>query len=247
MSLSEVATTTGMAPATARRCLLTLQALGYVGMNGRRFLLRPRVLSLGSAFLLSMNLRQVAQPYLQDLSEAFRDSASLAVLDGNDVVYVAHSPNKERVGFRAAVGHHSPAYATALGHVLLASLSEAHFRQYLSSGPFPSYTAKTFSDPVDLEKAIRKVRQAGFAQVQDQFEYGVLAIAVPVTDGQNRVVAAVNCSSEVSRVSMKQLVKTRLPMLRDIAGQIGSALERSPSLLHSIHSDPRYHSPPPPN
>jgi len=240
MNLSEVAAVTGMAPATARRCLLTLKELGFVGMNGRRFLLRPKVLALGSAFLMSMNLRQVAQPFLQDLVEEFHDSASLAVLDGNDVVYVAHAPSKETKGFRAGVGYRSPAYATSLGHVLLASLSEPLLREYLRGGPFPTYTSKTYSDPADIARALEATRERGYARIQDQFEYGVLAVAVPVRDTNGRTVAAVNCSSNIARVDMDELVKTRLPRLRETARQISLALERSPSLIHSVMSDPRF-------
>jgi IclR family pca regulon transcriptional regulator len=240
MSLSEVAAVTGMAPATARRSLLTLQVLGFVGSNGRRFLLRPKVLSLGSAFLMSMNLRQVAQPFLQDLVEEFHDSASLAVLDGGDVVYVAHASSKESVGFRAGVGYRSPAYATSLGHVLLASLDESQLQDYLSSGPFPAYTSKTCSDPDVLAEALRKVPEMGYAPIQDQFEYGVLAVAVPVKDEHGQVVAAVNCSSATTRVDMTQMLATRVPRLHEAARQIGLALERSPALIHSIHNDPRF-------
>lgn len=240
MTLSEVAAATEMAPATARRSLLTLQTLGFVGITGRRYLLRPKVLSLGSAFLTSMNLRQVAHPFLQDLVEEFHDSSSLAVLDGADVVYVAHAPSKERIGFRAGVGYRSPAYATSLGHVLLASLDEDRLREYLARGPFPTYTSKTYGDPAELAKALKKVRELGYATIQDQFEYGVLAVSVAVTDIHGQAVAAVNCASDTTRVNMKQLVKTRLPRLRETARQIGSALERSPSLIHSVQSDPRF-------
>lgn len=241
MTLTEVAAVTGMAPATARRSLLTLQTMGFVGANGRRFLLRPKVLSLGSAFLMSMNLRQVAQPFLQDLVEEFHDSASLAVFDGGEVIYVAHASSKESAGFRAAVGNRSPAYATSLGHVLLASLSAPDLAEYLSAAPFPSYTAKTYSEPEALMKALKKVRQLGYAAVQDQFEYGVQAVSIPVIDIHGDVVAAVNCSNNSSRVSMKEMLRTRLPRLHETARQIGAALERSPTLIHSIKSDPRFH------
>jgi IclR family pca regulon transcriptional regulator len=238
MTLSEVAAATGITPATARRCLLTLQAMGFVGCIGRRFVLRPKVLSLGSAFLMSMNLREVAQPWLQDLVEEFHDSASLAVLDSTDVLYVALASSKKRKGFRAAVGYRTPAYATSLGHVLLANLPEQKLRDYLALGPFPMYTSKTCGDPVALAAALEKVRELGYAQIQDQFEYGVLAVSVPVTDIEGRVVAAVNCSSEDTRIDMAELIETRVPRLREVARQISHALERSPSLIHSVLSEP---------
>lgn len=236
MTLSEVAASTGLSPGTARRCLLTLQSLGFVGSVGRRFVLRPKILSLGSAFLTSMDIKGVAQPYLQDLVDEFHDSASLAVLDDFDVIYVALAASAKKKGFRAAVGYRTPAYATSVGHVLLANLPAAQLKAYLAKGPFLKYTPKTFGDPIALAGALEEVRRQGFARIEDQFEYGVLAVAVPVTDAQGHVIAAVNCSSEDALVDMETLVRTRVPRLRETAHLISSALERRPTLIHSILS-----------
>jgi len=236
MTLSEIAARTGLSPATARRCLLTLRTLGYVGSVGRRFLLRPKVMSLGSAFLISMNLKEIAQPYLQDLGDEFRDSASLVVLDGDDIVYVAHVPSKRLKAFRAAVGYRTPAYATSLGHVLLTSLGTAERNAFLAKAPFPKYTARTFSRADELRRALRATLKNGYAAVQDQFEYGVLGIAVPVCDAGGHVVAAAGCSAEATRVDMRKFVATRLPRLREVARELGHALERWPALIHSIQS-----------
>jgi len=187
-----------------------------------------------------MNLREVARPFLQELAEKFQDSSSLAVLDGSEVVYVAHASSRESAGFRAGVGYRSPAYATSLGHVLLAGLDDETLAEFLAGAPFPTYTAKTYHDAETLGTALQKVRTLGYAQIQDQFEYGVLAVALPVIDEHGRTVAAVNCSSSISGVTMDEFVKTRIPYLREAAHQIGQALERSPSLINSVLSDPRF-------
>jgi len=88
MTLSEVAQAAQMNVATARRALLTLHSLGYVGMQGKRFLLLPKVLSLGVAYLRSMNFKDLVNPYLQEVADEYRDSVSFAVHDGDDVVYL---------------------------------------------------------------------------------------------------------------------------------------------------------------
>ena len=86
LTLSEVAATAGMPAATARRCLLTLEDLGYVMRRGRQFLLRPKVLELGAAYLESMDIEHLTKTHLEELARLTGDSAALSVLDGNDIV-----------------------------------------------------------------------------------------------------------------------------------------------------------------
>jgi IclR family transcriptional regulator, pca regulon regulatory protein len=238
MTLTEVATRTGLPPATARRCLLTLKKLGYVGANGRRFLLRSKVLSLGAAYLSSMNLKDVAEPYLQDVAEAYHDASSLAVLDEMNAVYVAHVPSRREARFRVRIGALRPAYANSLGRVLLAFLDEKTQEDYLSHAPFPRYTVRTTTEADELRSIFRAVRSNGYAAVEDQLEYGNLALAVPVKDVKGRVFAAVSCSAESTRVDLNTFLSTRLPLLFNASRQIGEAIARFPALVHSILSEP---------
>lgn len=234
MTLSEVAQATGMSPATARRALLTLQSLGYIGANGRRFLLLPKVLSLGAAFLSSMNLRDIVQPFLQEVAERFRDSVSLAILDGDSVVYLAHVPSSRRIAFRASVGYRLPVHCTSLGRLLLAHAPKRQQNAVLAKAPFQKYTPMTLSEADDLRAALAKALEQGYAAQDSQLEIGVLSIAVPVRDPQQRVIAAINCSTEADRASMDELLSTRLPALREAATSIEAAIQRAPALAHSI-------------
>lgn len=238
MTLTEVATRTGLSPATARRSLLTLKQLGYVGSNGRRFLLRAKVLSLGATFLSSMNVRDVADAYLQDVAEAYRDATSLAVLEGTDVVYVAHVPHRRKAQYRVRVGSRRPVHATSLGHVLLAHQDPAVQEAFLARAPFPQCTERTTTAAEELRSVFRSVRSRGYALAQDQLEYGALALAVPIRDRQGRELAALNCSSDTSRVDADTLVGTRLTVLHEAATQIGEALARYPALVHSTLAEP---------
>ncbi len=122
LTLSEVSALANVAPATARRSLLTLQALGYVRSHGRRFVLTPRVLKLSASFLSSMNLQEVANQYLQDVVDQTGDSSSVAVFDSGEVLYIASVSSKRSVRLTAGLGTRYPAYATSLGRVLLAYL-----------------------------------------------------------------------------------------------------------------------------
>jgi len=236
MTLSEVAQAAQMNVATARRALLTLHSLGYVGMQGKRFLLLPKVLSLGVAYLRSMNFKDLVNPYLQEVADQFRDSVSFAILDGHDVVYLAHVPSKRTINRRASVGYRLPAFCTSLGRMLLASQSLEEQRTLLERAPFPQYTPKTLTQPGDLAQALAKALTDGFATQEDEIEMGVVSIAIPVHDPQGQVIASINCSSETDRTSVDELIATRLPALRDARAHIEWAIRRAPALVHSIAS-----------
>lgn len=236
MTLVEVAKVTGLSPASARRALLTLRELGFVGLNGKRYVLRPKVLSLGAAYLNSMNLRDVADGFLQSVADRFQDAASLAILEGDQVLYVSHVSSDRVIRFKARVGFLLPAYATSLGRVLIAHKAPDEREQFLQNIRFEPFTAKTTVDRDEFRSILGQVREDDYSLVQDQLEYGVVAVAVPVRDKSGRVIAAVNCSSLTSRVEPQALAETRVPVLRQTAASISQALERFPALIHSLNS-----------
>jgi IclR family pca regulon transcriptional regulator len=235
LTLSEVAARTGLAPATARRALLTLEALGYVRQHRRRFVLRSRVLALGAAFLSAMNLKDLVQPHLQALNARFGDASSLTVLEGNDVVYLAHAAMEKRERrLRQFVGARLPAHAASTGHVLLAHLPPNQLAAYLAQAPFPAFTARTPVMAEELAGLLALARAQDYAGVCDVIEYGVVAVAVPIRDAGGRVFAAINCSADSTRVRLPEMIATRLPALRVAAAEIGTTLERFPALAHSV-------------
>lgn len=237
MQLSEVAQITGLSPAVARRCLNTLVQLGYVAQFGRKFLLRPEVLSFGTSYLSSMNVEQVVLPPLQQLRDDTGDSSSMAVLSGHDILYVAHVSTNRRIRLGATVGTRFPAHATSLGKVLLAFHGEPVIAAYLEQAVLTRFTERTVSSAEVLAARLRDVRANGYDSALDELDYGLVSVAVPVFDAQRRVVAAINCSTSTTRISQDELVRTRLPMLRDAAAEIGTALQRWPVLIHSLVRD----------
>ena len=234
MQLSEVAVATGLNPAVARRCLNTLVKLGYVAQHGRRFLLRPEVLVFGSAFLASMNIEQVAGPHLQAVRDETGDSSSMAVLSGHDILYLAHVSTNRRIRLGASVGTRFPAYATSLGKVLLAYQSEAAIEAYLEEAVLERLTEHTNASPADLRRRFREIRFRGYGSAQDELDYGIVSVAVPVFGDDRHVVAAINCSTSTTRVSREMLIETRLPLLQNAAREIEDALKRWPFLIHSL-------------
>ncbi len=234
LTLSEVAQRTGLNVATVRRSLFTLQQLGYVKRRERRFLLGPKVLTLGASYLESMNLKEVAQHFLVELVDRFHDAASLTVLDRLEVVYIAHVPSDQRVRLGRSVGSRLPAHATSTGIVLLANGPGSQREELLTATPLPTYTSRTPTTREQLEDYFSRALSDDYVVAADTIEYGAIAIAVPVRDRQGRVIAALNCATTTSQVDEAELISTRIDPLREAAKKIGSMLERYPALAHSV-------------
>lgn len=237
LTLSEVAFKTGLTPATARRFLLTLKSLGYVGMNGRRFVLRPKILDLAYSYLDSMNVDEALQPYLREVVQRTGDSSSVTVLDGTEIFYIANASVRRVVRLGAGVGSRFPAYPTAMGRVLLAFLPPEKLNLYFAREKIERITEFTETNPDKIRRHLDKIRTDGFGVVQDELEVGLVSLAVPLKDSAGHVFAAMNCSSVARRTDGKEMLRTRLDLLREYAGQVSSALMRFPALARSIASD----------
>lgn len=233
MTLSDIARRVGLSPAAARRSLITLQALGYVGQTGRRFHLRPKVLTLGSALFFSAGIGEVLQPDLRELVEQFGDASSIGTLNGEDVIYIAHSSVQRARRATATIGAHYPAYATSLGRVLLAGLPDDALDAYLARVQPEALTSKTVTDVKELRTLILAVRVDGYSTTVDQLDYGITALGVAIKGPDGRTVAALNTSGYSGMVTPEQLIAERLPTLQAAAARIGQAIIRYP-ILQSI-------------
>ncbi len=234
MQLSEVAAKTRLPPAVARRCLNTLVQLGYVAKHGRRFLLRPEVLVFGSAYISSMSLETVAGPHLQALRDETGDSSSMAVLSGQDILYIAHVSTTRRIRLSASVGTRFPVHATSMGKVLLAFQAPETIEAYFAAAAFKRYTERTVTSAEELRARLKAVRETGYDSALDELDYGIVSVAVPVFDRDRRITSAINCSTSTTRISQSELVRTRLPLLREAAQGIEAALRQRPYLAHSL-------------
>jgi IclR family transcriptional regulator, pca regulon regulatory protein len=228
LTLSEVARATGLTRAAARRFLLTLVELGYMRTDGRLFALRPRVLELGYAYLSSLTLPEVAQPHLEALVARVRESSSVSVLDGQDVVYVARVPTKRIMAVAISVGTRFPAYATSMGRVLLAGRPATWLDAYLSTTTLRALTRHTVTDPAALRAELTRIRTHGYAIVDQELEEGLRSIAAPIHSPAGEVVAAVNLSAHASRGTISSLRTELLPHLLGTAQAITADLNPTP-------------------
>ncbi|MGB3408438.1 MAG: IclR family transcriptional regulator C-terminal domain-containing protein [Jannaschia sp.] len=235
MTLSDVARRAGLTPAAARRSLITLSALGYIGQRDKRFHLTPKVMTLGAGFFSSTRLDEILQPAVRDIVTHFGDASSVGTLSGDDVIYVAHHSVQRARRATANIGARYPVYATSMGRVLLAGRPDAEIDAYLARYAPERLTSKTCTNPKALRAEIMVARRNGYATTVDQLDYGITALAVPIRDAAGRTVAALNTSGYTGMTSPDQLIAERLPELTATASAIGHDLVRFP-ILQSVLS-----------
>ena len=224
MTLTEIAAQTSLTRATARRFLLTLVEVGYMQTDGRLFTLTPRVLELGFSYLSALTLPQVAQPYLEQLSRETGESSSASVLDGGDIVYVARVAVRRIMSVTISVGTRFEAYATSMGRVLLAGLAPDDLLAHLDLMTFSQKTPRSIATRADLLAELERVREQGFALVDQELEIGLRSMAVPVFDPSKRVVAAINVSVSAGTRTPEEMRATLLAPLRHAAAEISASL-----------------------
>lgn len=213
LAIADVATATGLDRATARRCLLTLHALGYADYDGKYFTLTPRVLRLGMGALAALPLAQLVQPWLDQLSERIGQSTSVAILDEAEIVYMARAAQRRVMSIGLMPGSRLPAHCTSLGRVLLAALPEAEARALVERSDLSPRTPRSLTDPAEIMARIGAARSDGFAMIDQEVEGGLRSIAVPLYSAHGRVVAALNTGVAAVQAAPEELVTLYLPAL----------------------------------
>lgn len=227
-TLAELAARTELSRPAVRRILITLHKLGYVEPDGPRWTLTPRVLTIGQHYAATHGIVEVAQPHLLRLTELTGESASLAQLDGSEVIYVARVHVRRVLSLNVDVGSRVPAYATSMGRVLAAHAEESTVAQIIDAG-MPALTKWTVTDPVAFRDRLHDVRRAGFAIVDSELEDGFLSAAVPVRDADGEVVAALAYSTARGRHSAEDLAEQVVPVMLEVAEAIGADLRVLPA------------------
>jgi IclR family pca regulon transcriptional regulator len=224
LTLSDVARSTGLTRAAARRFLLTLADLGYVRTEGRWFTLSPRILELGYAYLSSQSLTDVAEPHLERLVAEVHESSSVSVLDGEDIVYVARVPTSRIMTVSINVGTRFPAYATSMGRVLLSRMADEELEDYLERVELVPLSPRTVTSRDTLRTELAKVRSQGWALVDQELEEGLRSVAAPIRDRSGKTIAAVNLSAHASRMSIEAARRGLVPPLLATAARIEADL-----------------------
>ena len=225
MSIAQVSHRTGIPRATARRSLYTLQKLGFVAADdAQHFYLRPRVLSISHAYLSSSPLAVLAQPVLDRLSDSLHEGCSLAILDGDEIVYLARSSSSRIMSPALNVGRRLPAYCTSIGQVLLAHLPDRELDEYLAHARFYRYTDYTLTTVERLRETLEAIRANGFAFASQQMELRLCTLAVPVRDAGGHYVAGMNVILQGRLLPAVEMAEQFFRPLHEASLELGSLL-----------------------
>ena len=228
LTLSDVAKRAGVTRATARRLLLTLCDLGYAASDGKHFTLRPRTLRLGYAYLSSMGWSEVALTHLRELAKIHGETCSVSVLDGHDIAFAVRVPASRHGVMLVPAGGRLPAYATSPGRILLGGLSPQELDLYFKGAVMRPLTKHTVHTPAGVRKIVEQARRDGYAFTDEELDYGVNCIAVPIRSTSGTTVAALNLSAPSSRLRRRDAVGKILPDLREAARNIEMAIRNLP-------------------
>lgn len=222
LSLSEVARLTGLSPASARRCLRTLESLGYATCSGRNYAIAPRALRLGHAYMASNALPKVAQQAVEHLTEATHGAASVGVIDGTDVVLVADAVGRRTLARGLGTGARLPAYCSAMGRVLLADWKDEDIVALLESSNMARLTPHTRHTVAAVLEQVRKVRAQGYAVVDGELELNSRSIAVPIRAAQLSPAAAISLAVRGGDSTVQEMVRRCLPLLEGATSRMAA-------------------------
>ena len=219
-TISQISERTLLARPTVLRLLLTLEELGYVRSQDNLYSLTPKVVDLGMAYVSALGLYGAAKPHMENLSLEVDQTVSLAELDGSDIVYTARVEVPKIVSVGVTVGARLPSASTALGRILLADVPDVELRDILRTPTMSMFIPRTHFTAEEIRPRLQLVREQGWAESDEDLQYGVQAIAAPIRGDDGRVVAAIGVGTHTSEIS-KEIVRERyLPLLLSTAQEI---------------------------
>jgi len=219
-TLKDIAEAAGLPRTAVRRFLMTLISLSFVGSDGKHYWLTPKVLRLGMAYLYALPFWRHAQLALEDLGDRLGQSCAVAVLDGEEVVYVHRIHAKRILTMSPSLGSRLPAYAVSLGRILLANLDDAALADYLASAQFKPLTSTTITSPEALRAIIEQVRIDRYAWVDGEYDEAIAGLSVAIRDQEGGVVGAVNVTLPAGTYDRETAVRDYLPELRQTASRL---------------------------
>ncbi|TWG87215.1 IclR family transcriptional regulator [Cupriavidus gilardii J11] len=224
LTISQIAQRTTLSRASVRRCLYTLQQLGYVSQEDGRYALRPRVLHLGHAYFSSAALVAQAQPILDRLSQALGHTSALAILEDTDILYLARSEVQRMLPHALGMGSRLPAFCTSVGRLLLSQLDDDAREAYFARAELRPRTLQTKVSREELEESFARARELDYVVVDEELEPGLRAIAVPVRAPSGEAVAGISVSVRPGRVDQAEIATRLLPKMRQAADDIGACI-----------------------
>lgn len=230
LNLTELAQAVGLNKVTVSRFCYTWVRLGYVHRTPDKYYhLAPKMLSLGYAALSRMDIRQVGEPYLQELSRTLGETVNMAVRDGMEILYVDRYVTEPIMKHPLHIGARLPLHCTSMGKAILAFLPSKEREDLLKSLPLHAVTHRTITSREALQKELDQIRRQGYAVNDEELSVGLRSIAVPVLK-RGKPVAAVNVAVSTSRYTVDALVERCLAPLKETVQTISDLLAKQVSV-----------------
>ncbi|KYK48585.1 MULTISPECIES: IclR family transcriptional regulator C-terminal domain-containing protein [Bradyrhizobium] len=217
MTLSDLSKSANLPRATVRRILMTLVKSGFVAGNERLFSLTPRVLLLASAYLTSNQISTVMQPLMDEVAGKAKEVCSLAILDGEEVVFIARSSPARVFSTGLDIGYRLPAFCTSVGRVLLGRLANDELTRTVDGMKLAAQTQSTLLDKSAVIATIIADRTKGYSLVDQEAEEGFRSISVPIRRYDGAVIAAANIGAHVDRITTGEMIDRFLPLLKEMS------------------------------
>ncbi|GLR95250.1 MULTISPECIES: IclR family transcriptional regulator domain-containing protein [Bradyrhizobium] len=217
MTLSDLSKSANLPRATVRRILMTLVKSGFVVSDERLFSLTPRVLLLASAYLTSNQISTVMQPLMDEVAGKAKEVCSLAILDGEEVVFIARSSPARVFSTGLDIGYRLPAFCTSVGRVLLGRLANDELTRTIDGMKLAAQTQSTLLDKSAVIATIIADRTKGYSLVDQEAEEGFRSISVPIRRYDGAVIAAANIGAHVDRITTGEMIDRFLPLLKEMS------------------------------
>jgi len=236
LGTTEIARALEMPKSTASGLVQTLEYNGYLEQNpeNRKYRLGLKLVELGSVLLNQLDLRQLAQPYLETLRDWCNEGINLAILHNGEVVYIERLLGTSMLGMRSEIGKREPVHSTALGKAILSYWSNQEVRSYLEQHELSAITPQTITDHETLIRELSRIRALGFALDDQENELGGRCVAAPIIDYRGRPVAAVSISAPIQRLPDEQI-----PLFGSKVKQAAQGISRQ---LGGLGLDTKYQS-----
>jgi len=224
LTVATAAHAAGLSPAAARRCLRTLESLGYLSYDGKYYRPTARLARLASSYLSASPLPLLAQPHLAAVRDAIGESISLGILDGQSVTFVARAEARQVITTGVRIGSHMPAHASAAGRVFLSAMSDDVLQEYLEGCEYTRTGPNTLLTLDLVRDRVERARHDGFAFTDEELQPGVRSIAVPVRDATGIVRATLSVATTSSRETLPRMEQRYLPVLQTEADRLGAKI-----------------------
>lgn len=227
-TLTSVASQTNLSRGTARRLLATLNELGYLGKHGREYRLTSQVLELGYGYLSALGIPSISAEHIRVLADDVGEAVSVTVREGLEMIYVARANPVRVMTVSLGVGARLPLWNTSMGRVHLSALPDEEVRHLLQAdAPLTPHTPLTLVDPESILERVRQVREQEWCLVDQELEWGLRSVAVPLRQ-RDRIVAALNVATAQVGEKPDDTISRLLPSLQRTQQKIERALDKAP-------------------